>query len=54
VQHVPKQSHHVRCPALELLRNSLCGPLRQKKSLEVPGLIRRQFKRGRTVSANWR
>jgi len=26
LQH-PKQSHYVGCPALELLYNSLCGPL---------------------------
>jgi len=31
---VPKQSHYVRCPALELLYNSLCGP-RKKKRLET-------------------
>jgi len=25
--HIPKQSKYVRCPALELLCDSLCGPL---------------------------
>jgi len=34
MQHIPKQSHYVRCPALELLRIGLCGPL--AKSLEIP------------------
>jgi len=27
---VPKQSHYVRFPALELLHNSLCGPRTKK------------------------
>ena len=27
MQHIPKHYHYVRCPALELLCNSLCGPL---------------------------
>ena len=27
MQHIPKQSHNVRCPALELLCNSFCDPL---------------------------
>jgi len=31
---VPKQSHYVRCPALELLHNSLCDP--RTKKLETP------------------
>jgi len=26
LQHIPKQSQYVRCPALGLLCNSLCGP----------------------------
>jgi len=30
MQHIPKQSHYVRCPALELLCNGLCGPLPKK------------------------
>jgi len=33
MQHIPKQSHYVRCPSLELLCNSLCGPL--ARSLET-------------------
>jgi len=32
---IPKQSHYVTCPILELLCNSLCGPL--TKSLEISG-----------------
>jgi len=27
MQHIPKQSHYVRCPALKLLCTNLCGPL---------------------------
>jgi len=27
MQHIPKQSHYVRCPTLELLSISLCGSL---------------------------
>ena len=27
MQHIPKQSHYFRCPALEPLCNGLCGPL---------------------------
>ena len=27
---IPKQSHYVRCPALELLCNSLCDPQTKK------------------------
>jgi len=30
---IPKQSHYVRCPALGMLCNSLCGP--QMKKLET-------------------
>jgi len=30
MQRISKQSRYVRCPALELLWNSLCGPLRKK------------------------
>jgi len=30
MQHIPKQSHYVRCLALELLWNSLCGSLAKK------------------------
>jgi len=35
MQHIPKKSDYVRCPALELLCNSLCCPL--LKNLECPG-----------------
>ena len=34
--HIPKLSHNIRCPALELLGNSLCGS--QTKSLQTPAL----------------
>jgi len=27
MQHIPKQSHYVRCPALKLLCTNSCGPL---------------------------
>jgi len=27
MQHIPKKSHYVRCPALKLLCTNLCGPL---------------------------
>jgi len=27
MQHIPKQTQYVRCPALELMCNSLCGPM---------------------------
>jgi len=27
MQHIPTQSHYVRCPALDRLFNGLCGPL---------------------------
>ena len=30
MQHIPKQSHYVRCPALELLCDGLCGPVAKK------------------------
>jgi len=30
MQHFTKQSHYVRCPALELLCNILCSPLTKK------------------------
>ena len=30
MQHIPKQSHYVRCPVLELLCTSLCGLLAKK------------------------
>jgi len=30
MQHIPKQSHYVRCPTLKLLCNSLCGSLPKK------------------------
>jgi len=30
MQHIPKQSHYVRCPAVELLCNGICGPLATK------------------------
>jgi len=29
MQHTPKQLNNVRCPALDVLRDSLCGPLTQ-------------------------
>ena len=35
-QQILKKTHYVRCPAVELLCNSLCGPL--SKNLESPGL----------------
>jgi len=34
--HIPKQSYYVRCPALEVLCNSLGGPL--TKNVETPAL----------------
>ena len=30
MQHIPKKSHYVRCPAFELLCNNLCGPVTKK------------------------
>jgi len=30
MQHIPKQSHYVRCPALEVSCSSLCGPQTKK------------------------
>jgi len=36
MSHIPKQSHYVRCPTLELLCNSLCGP--QTKKFGDPAL----------------
>jgi len=36
MQHITKKSHYAGCPALELLCNSLCGPL--PKNVERPGL----------------
>ena len=29
--HIPKKSHYARCPALQLLSNSLCGPLTKRE-----------------------
>jgi len=30
MQHIPKKSHYAKCPSLEQLYNSLCGPLPKK------------------------
>jgi len=27
MEHIPKKSHYAKCPSLEQLCNSLCGPL---------------------------
>jgi len=34
--HIPKQSHYLRRPALDMLCNSLCGP--RTKKFEASGL----------------
>jgi len=51
---IPKQSYFVRCPAIELLHNSLCGPLTRKFGGPCIGVIEQAVLELSSPPSPWR